>query len=98
MSKPGALIVGALLGAGGVYGALNYHVLRTDNGIQFVAKSESTLKDTYVDTRQFGVGDWMDHPQLAEDLVKAGKQDIMSDAAAESLEQGFNEMFDRRRK
>ncbi len=93
MSKPGALIVGVVVGAAGVYGALNYHVLQTDAGVQFVRKSQSNFTDTYVDTRQFGVGDWVDHPQLAEDLVKAGKQDIMSDAAAESLEEGFSQAF-----
>ncbi|MGE0610598.1 MAG: hypothetical protein AB7O62_26145 [Pirellulales bacterium] len=93
MSKPGALVFGVLVGAAAVYGALNFHILQTDAGVQFVRKSESNFKDTYVDTRQFGVGDWIDHPQLAEDLVRAGKQDIMSDAAAESLEQGFSRAF-----
>lgn len=98
MSKPGALVVGALLGAAAVYGSLNFHVLRTDNGVDFVRKSQSNLKDTYVDVRHFGVGDWLDHPELAQDLTKAGKQALMSDAAAESIEQGFSKAFGGKRK
>lgn len=98
MSKPGALIVGALLGGAAVFGSLNFHVLRTDNGVEFVRKNQSNLKDTYVDIRHFGVGDWLDHPDLAQDLTRAGKQNLMSDAAAESIEQGFSKVFSGKRK
>lgn len=91
MSRIGALIVGVLLGAGGLYGALNYHVVRTVAGLEWVPKKASTLTETYVDVRQFGAKDWLEHRDLAKALIDAGKRDLIEDTTVDSLLEGVRE-------
>jgi hypothetical protein len=98
MSRLGALVLGVLVGAAGVYGLLHYHVLRTADGYELVPKLSTTFSDTYVDTRQFGVSDWMEHKELAQAVMKADKQDLFKDATIGSLEGGISDMLDKLRK
>ena len=86
----GSLVTGLVLGGGLVYGALQYHVLRTNEGLQFVPKSTATFAETYVDIRTFGVTDWAQRKSLAADIVKAKKESLFGGAATNS----FNETLD----
>jgi hypothetical protein len=95
MSRLSYMVVGVLIGAGLVYGALNYHVLRTTEGVEFVPKLAATFDETYLDVRQFGVSDWADHEQLARAVVKSGKDHILRDAATRSVQDGINSLWDR---
>ena len=94
MSRIGALVLGILVGAVGVYGSLHYHVLRTDTGYEFVPKNATTFTDTYVDTRQFGIGDWMEHKELMQAVVTAKKEHLFKDSTIGSLKDGLNDMID----
>lgn len=91
MSRISALIVGVVLGAGGLYGALNYHIVRTAAGLEAVPKESATLAETYVDVRQFGAGDWLEHRELAKAIVDAGKQDLIKDTTVDNLLEGVRE-------
>jgi len=91
MSRIGALVVGILLGAGGLYGALNYHVVHTDAGLEYVPKASSSLAETYVDVRKFGASDWLEHRDLAKALADAGKQDVIKDTTVDNLFDGVRE-------
>lgn len=71
------MVVGAVL----LYGAMNYHVVNTHDGLQAVPKTTAGLADTYVDIRGFGIDDWAEHRDLAMALVKSGKADLLGDAA-----------------
>jgi hypothetical protein len=98
MSRVGALVLGILVGAAGVYTSLHYHVLRTDEGYEFIPKSSTTFSQTYVDTRQFGVSDWMEHKELAQAVMSAKKEHLFKDAAIGNLEEGISNVFDKLRK
>jgi hypothetical protein len=95
MSRLGCVVLGILVGAGLVYGALNYHVLRTEQGVEFVPKLSATFDETYIDVRQFGVSDWADHEQVARAVVKSGKDHILRDAATRSVQEGINSLWDK---
>lgn len=95
MSRLGSILFGVVLGAGLVYGALNYHVLRTTEGIEFVPKLSTNFSDTYLDVRQYGVSDWADHEQVARAVVKSGKDYLLKDSATRSVQEGINSLWDK---
>jgi hypothetical protein len=90
MSRLATLVVGILLGAAGVFGALKYHVLRTDEGLEFVPKQGMSLADTYVDARQFGVSDWLAHGDLARAVIAADKQHLIGRSAVDGVLEGVS--------
>jgi hypothetical protein len=98
MSKLGTLVLGGLVGGAGVFGALNYHVLRTADGYEFIPKASATFDDTYVDVRAFGVSDWVDHADLSKAVVKADKQHLIKDSSVNSVLNGLSNMVDGIRK
>ncbi len=95
MSRLSCIVLGILIGAGLVYGALNYHVVRTPEGVEFVPKLAATFDETYVDVRQFSVSDWAEHEQLVRAVVKSGKDHILSNAATRSVQDGINSIWDK---
>jgi hypothetical protein len=94
MSRLSSILFGVALGAGLVYGALNYHVLRTDEGIEFIPKLSATFSETYLDVRRFGVSDWADHQLVARAVIKAGKDDLLAGSATRSLQEGVQGLID----
>jgi hypothetical protein len=95
MSRLGSLLLGVALGAALVYGALNYHVLRTAEGLEFVPKLSATFSETYLDVRQYKVSDWADHELVARAVVKSGKDHLLKDAATRSVQEGINSLWDK---
>ena len=95
MSRLGSTLFGVAIGAGLVYGALNYHVLRTEEGVELVPKLSANFDDIYLDVRTYGVADWADHDQVARAVVKSGKDHILKDAATRSVQEGINNLWDR---
>ncbi len=95
MSRLGSVLFGVVLGAGLVYGALNYHVLRTPEGVEFIPKLSATFAETYLDVRQYGVSDWADHDLVARAIVKSGKDHILKDAATRSVQEGINSVWEK---
>jgi hypothetical protein len=93
MARIGAVIVGIVVGAGLMLGALNYHVLKTDKGFEFIPKRSMSLADTYVDVREFGVPEWSDHVDLVKDIFKAEKGDLIKDATVENLKEGVESLW-----
>lgn len=88
ISFPMGLAVGAML----CYGATNYHVLRADDGFHLIHKQRARLAEAYVDVREFGVGDWTSHGELAAALAAENKQYLMQDAAANSVQGGLSQL------
>jgi hypothetical protein len=95
MNRFSCLVVGAILGAGVVYGALTHHVLRTEAGFELIPKTEAGFQETYLDVRQFGVSNWADHQQVVQAVIKAGKEDLLKDSARSSLERGVDNLLNR---
>jgi len=91
-----AFFWGMVVGASLLYGAMTYHVVNTSDGLQVVPKSPPCLQGAYTDIRGFGVEDWTRHRALAMALIKAGKGELMGDAAASPLRdtlEGWLEAF-----
>ena len=84
-------LMGMVSGAVVVYGAQNYHLVRANSGFHLVPKNEATFAEAYVDTRTFTPEDWQQHPRLAADIVQAGKQHLLADAAIEHVVQETQE-------
>lgn len=88
LSFPMGVAAGAML----CYGATNFHVVRADDGFHLVHKQRARLAEAYVDVRQFGVGDWAQHTDLAAAIVADNKQYIMEGAASNSLQGGLSQL------
>ena len=82
MGKLWPFVWGAVVGGTLVDGAMSYHVINTQDGLNFVPKVTAGFGDTYVDIRGFGLDDWTRHRALAMALIKAGKADLMGDTAS----------------
>lgn len=83
------MIVGGLL----IYGGLHYHVINTASGLHLVPKVTSTLAETYVDVRGWGVAEWMQHKDIAAALLAADRQDLMQSAAEDSIRTGLDRIL-----
>jgi hypothetical protein len=86
MSRLPSLLVGMAAGATLLYVAMNYHVMRADDGIHLVAKQSPRLSETLIDIRAFSMSDWAGHPQLAAALVQADKEYLIGNSAAGLLQ------------
>jgi hypothetical protein len=75
------MVVGGLL----LYLALNYHLIRANDGMHLVPKVNATLADTYVDLRSYGPSDLLNHQQVVQALMKSGQGELLGDVAANSL-------------
>ena len=90
----GRFLIGFVLGGVTVLGALKYHVLRTDDGIEIVPKLSGTFSDTYVDTRGFDTSDWANHKTVMAAVVSARKEHVLKDTAATELVKSVGGMLE----
>jgi hypothetical protein len=93
MRRLSTFITGMLAGAIVLYTALNFHVIRANDGMHLVPKVQSRLGETYVDIRTFRPRDWIDHPAVAEALVRADRQDLLQTAANDALRNGLEQLL-----
>lgn len=77
--------LGMIAGAALLHIATNYHIVRANDGIHFVAKQPPRLAETYVDIRSYGVNDWASHAQLASALVQANQQQLLTNSATGAI-------------
>ena len=85
MGRIGSFLFGVVVGAAGLYGALNYHWVRADDGLHVVPKIASGLGEIYIDIREFELSDWHEHKSLAAAIVRAEKTELLNDVATDSL-------------
>ena len=83
-------VTGLACGAGVMYAAMMFHLVRSNDGFHVIPKVAGQLKDTYVDIREFGFGDWKDHPELSAALVKADRADLMQGSATGALQRSLD--------
>ena len=94
MKRFTTFLLGMAVGAGLLFGALNYHLVRADDGMHLVRKVDAKLSGTYVDIRGFTFADWAKHPDLAAALIDAGQRDLVEGAASDALRNGLNRFLD----
>lgn len=86
MTRITYLFVGMVLGGLLVVGALKYHVLKTNNGFEFVPKREVSFANTYVDIRNFTTSDWTDNAELVRAIVDSDRTDLLESSMRDNLD------------
>lgn len=71
---------GTVLGALLMWAGMNYHLLRTRDGITLVPKYRPCLASTFIDVRHWGVTEWTEHPELVLTLERNQRTEIIGDA------------------
>ena len=92
MGRLSFMMLGVIIGAGAIFGAFNYHLLKTSTGLQLCPKRSASLAETYVDIRKFTAADWASHPTLSADIVAAEKQHLMGESPATAVENSMHEI------
>ena len=93
MKRVWSFLLGAVFGAALLHLATNYHVVRSSEGFDLIAKTPPRLAESFVDVRAFSAGDWSSHPQLASALVQANKQHLIVDSTANTIQQSVNQLL-----
>lgn len=76
-----SFVGGAVVGAGLVYGALSYHILQTEGGLEFVPKTTPIFAEAFLDVRHFTPNDWARHKATSNAIVQAKKQHLFTAGA-----------------
>ena len=65
-----------------------YHFVRSDDGFLIVPKTQSSLRNIYVDIRDWSLEDWGDHADVARALIQDGRSELITIGATQNaLEQ-----------
>lgn len=79
-------ILGGLAGAGLMFVALQYHIIQSHDGLQFVPRAPRTsLGLAYADIREWKADQFSDNPQLVRALVAHGASDLIADSVRRDL-------------
>ena len=81
MQKLQGFVIGLLVGAGVMFVALKYHIVRSDQGFHMIPKVSAALSAPYTDIREFSVEDWRSHQDLVLSIAKS-KNTALQEAAA----------------
>ncbi len=77
--KPAAL--GGLVGAALMFVALQYHVVRSHDGLQLIPRApKASLGLAWADIRDWTAEQWADRPELARALVAHGASDLIAES------------------
>ncbi|MBQ16183.1 MAG: hypothetical protein CMJ65_03555 [Planctomycetaceae bacterium] len=77
MRRLTTLLLGMFLGGGCVYGAYQYHLVRTGDQFLLIPKGRVSLIDPYVDVREWDLDDWEKHPEVLEAMKSQGHADLL---------------------
>lgn len=89
-----SLFTGALLGAGGMYVGLQYHVLQAEEGFLVVPRSpQQRIQDAYADIREWDTATWTARPRLALAVTEHGRGDLVADSASSGMIDELRETF-----
>jgi hypothetical protein len=93
MRRWATFLCGVLVGGLLLYGLLSFHLVRADDGLHLVRKVDAQLASTYVDIRDFGPADWIEHPEVFNALAAAGRRDLIRSAAEDALHNGLDRLL-----
>lgn len=92
MGKLRSLVGGAILGAGGMYVGLQYHVLLAPEGFLMVPRApQHSLKDSYADIQGWDAQAWAGHPQIARAVTAYKRADLIGEGVRNNLFEGLRE-------
>ena len=90
MGKLYNFLLGVVVGFGLYHAAFNYHVVYANDGLHLVKKGKPRLSEVYVDVRNFNAQQWLAPPDLVLDIQKAGKDDILKQAAGDAVKEAVD--------
>lgn len=86
MRKLKPLLFGTILGGGIVFVALQYHLVRSDEGFRLVPRShQPSIGLAYVDVIGWSAEDWADRPEVATAVIQDGSTDLIATSVQSGL-------------
>ena len=90
MGKLKSLLTGLVLGAGGMYVGLQYHVVHAKEGLMMVQRMpQQSLQDAYADIRDWDATTWAARPRLALAVTEQGRGDLIRDGVTGNMLDGL---------
>jgi hypothetical protein len=86
-------LLGVAVGGGGMFAAFQYHFVRTEMTYLVVRKQKSDWHDAYVDIRGWTHHEWGAHRDLSNDLIAAGRGDLVSRSVTDEFFRGLFDPF-----
>lgn len=83
MRKLIAWIIVLAIVAAAVWLPGDHTLVRAPNRMILLKKTEFSLREVYVDVREWNLAEYMKHPALTQALVDQGFKDLMDQAAPE---------------
>ena len=87
-------LFGAIVGAGGLYGALSYHIVCSEVGFHFILKISQQLNETYIDIRQFDLANGSEPKTLSASIVTEEKLYLMNNSIDAALHQAVDRVIE----
>ncbi len=88
-------LMGMIAGGLFVWVAMQYHLLRTNEGFRLIPKIAAGLPNTYVDIRSYTVADWARNTDLALALSNSNHEGLMGNAAEDAVRNGLDRWIER---
>ena len=93
MNRLSIFLLGVIVGAGSLYVGENYYIVRGKQAVHLVPKVAAKLEIPYRDVRNYSLSDWQNNPSLALAVVKAQKQDLLTESGLDGLQREFEGML-----
>lgn len=85
------VLIGILL----LFWVANNHIIRADEGTIVINKRFVTLKDSFVDIREWTSSDFDAHPALKIALIEEGYGDMLAELKREEMKASLQDLFER---
>lgn len=89
MNRFSSFLLGMVAGAMVLGAAMNFHLVRSDDGMLMIPKVTKGLHDPYADIRAFTLDDWQQHRPLAAAIVQANKSELLADSSLSNFRQSI---------
>lgn len=93
MGRLFTLGVGVIVGVILMFFCFHYHVVKTSDKTLIVPKKSATLSETYVDISTWGIQEWSEHPDLADDMIRAGHSQMVRRSISQNLLDNIMDQF-----
>ncbi len=94
MSRFSSFFAGVVVGAAGLFLAMQFYIVRANDGVHFIPKLAAKLENPYIDIRKFTLTDWQDRQPLAVAIMKANQGNLMEDSGLSSFKQAAQKTLD----
>ena len=94
MKRLTAFLAGMFVGSALATVSLKYHIVRASDGHHWIRKTDAQFSGAYVDIREFGLEQWQERPALAVAISRSGNQDLLNEAARQSVRQSVRDWLE----